>query len=167
MDETGVVFPTSPTDRKRPRVVIGGDTPESLVPVINADPAADAYGAVVRNIVGKEHPGTALWECGTVTLVPVGPESTVATYTVPANKTLYVASFYVSGDVNARFCFYYGSSQIIIVRTSVAKLSESVLFSVVRPAIPSGSTVTIKVLHGATGIQANFEATILGYLVDS
>ena len=50
MDETSVAFPTSPTDRRRPRVQIAGDTPDAIAPVLNDDPAQNEQGLVVRPV---------------------------------------------------------------------------------------------------------------------
>jgi hypothetical protein len=48
MDEEGVTYVSSPTTRKRPRVVIGGSDAAQLAAVSSSDPASTDYGLVVR-----------------------------------------------------------------------------------------------------------------------
>lgn len=166
MDETGVSYPSAPTTRKRPRIVISGEARNAIATVLNTIPEQDEYGIVVRSIVGREFPGNPFFKFDQATLTPSNSEITIATYTVPANKQLFVTGFYVSGDVNAKYSFFYTTTRIMVLRTSVAKPSEAGLFNVVRPIASAGETVAVKVIHEVAGIQANFEATILGYLVD-
>lgn len=166
MDETGVTFNSVPNTRKRPRVVIAGENPADLAEVINSAPDGTEFGIIVRNLVGQEHPGSAFWQWNAATLVPSGYDTSVATYTVPANKRLFVTQWCVCGDVNAKYTFVFQSSVVAAIRTSPADLSSSFAFNVMRPIVNAGQTVVIKVNHGVSGIQANFDATILGYLID-
>jgi len=50
MDEESITFGVAPTTRKRPRVVIGGDSAAALAEVSNIDPSATDYGLITRNI---------------------------------------------------------------------------------------------------------------------
>jgi hypothetical protein len=50
MDESLVTYGAAPTDRKRPRVVLGGETAASIVLPINAAPAGTEYAVPVRQV---------------------------------------------------------------------------------------------------------------------
>lgn len=167
MDESGVQYPSGPSIRKRPRIVLAGEGKDEIVRVMARPPQASEPGLVVRSMIAEEHPGVAFWAFSEVTQVPSDNEVTISAYTVPADKCLYVTGFYISGDVNGKFIIAKNTDRILAMRTSVAKLSEMGVFNVVRPIVAAGETIAIKVIHKADGIRANFEATILGYVVDT
>jgi hypothetical protein len=65
LDEEGVTFGSAPTTRKRARVRVAGAQAAELQEVKNAQPASNAYGAVVREVTPKQ--GTLTDRSGTIT----------------------------------------------------------------------------------------------------
>jgi hypothetical protein len=169
-EELVVGFPVAPTERKRERVQIAGASRFEIARVINVAPDGSEYAVVTRNIASGIQsislPGTPIVEFGTVAGVPANTETTVASYVVPALKVFYGMGFIASGDVDGRYVFYIDATAKIAARSSVAEPTSNIDFKFVSPTASAGQTVTIKATHYATGITAEFEATILGYLVD-
>lgn len=165
MDETGITYPSSPTTRKRPRVVIAGENIDDIAPVSNTAPSSTDRGLVVRPVPDTTGPGEAnVVNQQSVTLVPSNVETTVSQYIVPAGKSFYVTSWYFSGDVNAKYFLYINDELQVVMRTTVAQISGDSHFHVIRPSASESQTVKVTVQHAASGIQANFDATIMGYL---
>jgi hypothetical protein len=50
IDEESVTYVSSPTTRKRQRIVIGGSSAAQLAAVLAADPSISDYGLTVRNL---------------------------------------------------------------------------------------------------------------------
>lgn len=163
-------FPVAPIDRKRERVQIAGATRFEIARVINTNPTGTEYAVVTRNIASGIQsislPGTPVVEFGTIALVPASTETTVVSYVVPALKVFYGMGFIASGDVDGRYVFYINATAKIAARSSVAEPTANIDFKFVSPIAVAGQTITIKATHYATGILAEFEATILGYLID-
>lgn len=97
-----------------------------------------------------------------VTLVSANIETTVASYTVPSGSFQCVG-FSAQGDVGTSYYRLYidGSAQLS-ARSSVAFPSASASFQAATPAVAAGETIRLSVVHYASGIQGNFDGTILG-----
>lgn len=167
MDESGISYGSAPTLRKRPRVVIGGDDAAgSLAGVINTQPVGSEYGLVTRNIPAiAPVAGTPIAQYGNTTLVSSGSETTVASYTVPTGHTFYVCSFVATGNVNARYTLYLNGQATLVGISSVANLNVDLSMRDTRIGIGESLVVNVTASHANSGIQANFDATILGYLI--
>ena len=162
MDETGVTFPVAPTLRKRPRVVVTGEGVSDIVPAPSTPPAGTEPGLINRPI-HSPYPGTPVASLATVALVPSSSETTIASYTVPVAQTFYFLSFVCSGDIHGLFKLYVDSTAVLSARTSVAAPTAQVGFPYAPFTAAAGQTVRLKVTHYASGLQGNFEATIVGY----
>lgn len=97
------------------------------------------------------------------TLVPSNTETTVASYTVPTGKTFYFIGFVGSGDVHGVYKLYVDSTAKLGGRSSVAVPTVAVNFPYAVFAALEGETVRVKATHFANSVQANFDATIIGY----
>lgn len=167
MDEAGITYPSAPTLRKRPRVVLTGEGIDEKAAVKNNDCDSSDYGLVVRNLP------TAIPNAGTVqiaefvatTLVPFNAETTIGSYTVPASNIFYFTGFIGSGDINGRFLLYINGNVVIQGRTTAANLNVEMSTGVVRPSATAGQVVTLKVIHNQNGLLPNFDGTIFGYIV--
>lgn len=162
MDETGVTYVASPTLRKRPRVVITGEGADEIATVHNQPPSGTEYGLITRQILSP-NPGTQVVHLGSVTLVPSGFEATVATYTVPSDGAFHFLGFVASGNVNAKYRLYVESTPLLSGMSSVAVPTINISFPNAIISINAGDTIRLKVTHYASGIQADFEGTIVGY----
>lgn len=171
MDEEGVLFPSDPTTRKRARVQVTGATAQEVGRVLNADPGGAEYGLVTRNIpsgcqqVVVSAPGEQLYEYGESHDVASGTPTNVTAFTVAAGKTFYFSGVVVGGNVDASFKIYCGSTMLGKVRNSTASPTYQMHFTHVHPDCPAGDLVRVEVTHTNDGIAADFEATILGWLV--
>lgn len=163
MDESLVVYPSSPTNRKRPRVVITGEGIDDIVPAQTTNVTGGEFGLVTRPIV-PNYPGTEANSFDLVTLVPTSTETTVVTYTVPASKTFYFIGFTASGNANAVFKLYVDGSPKLAGRTSVANLTLNNVYSYSPISVGEGLSITLKVKHEAP-VACDFEGTILGYIL--
>jgi hypothetical protein len=161
MDETLVVYPSAPTNRKRPRVVITGEGIDDIVSAQSTNVAGTELGLITRPVV-PNYPGRETNIFNFVTLVPTSIETTVATYTVPADETFYFIGLVASGNANAFFKLYIDSTPVLAGRTSVANLNLSLSYSYSPIKVSEGLTITVKVVHQA-GVSCDFESTILGY----
>lgn len=162
MDESRIVYPTEPTVRRRPRVVISGEGIGELVPVVTSAPTGSEYGVITRSII--EYPGDSITIFDTATLVPASTETTIISYTVPADKTFHFVGFVVSGNANALFKLYLDTDPIMASRSSVANLTVNVNYTMPPFKVTEGVTVRIKVTHQAS-VSCDFEGTLLGYNV--
>lgn len=162
MDETGVTYPTSPTTRKRARIQVGGADPDSLAEVSNSPPVGNEYGLIVRGVM-PTYPGTPVAKEGESNLVAATVETTIVSYTVPSGKEFGFTGIVASGDVSAIFRVYINNVRIFAYRNSVANPSVLVSFPYSPFGAAQGSLVEIRGTHWSSGIQANFEATLLGY----
>ena len=163
MDESLVVYPSAPTNRKRPRVVITGEGLDDIVPAQTTNVTGAEFGLVTRPIV-PNYPGDQANTFGLVTLVPTSSETTVVTYTVPSSKTFYFIGFTASGNANALFKLYVDGSPILAGRSSVANLTLNNVYSYSPISVDEGLTITLKVTHQAS-VGCDFEGTILGYIL--
>ena len=161
MDETLVVYPSYPTNRKRPRVVITGEGIDDIVPAQSIPTDGSELGLVTRPVV-PSYPGTEANTFDMVSLVPSGVETTVVTYTVPVDKTFYFIGLNASGNANGIFKLYVESDAILAGRNSVANLNISLNYSYSPIKVLAGDTISIKVLHQVS-VSCDFEGTILGY----
>ena len=163
MDESLVVYPSAPTNRKRPRVVITGEGLDDIVPAVTSNPAGDEFGLLVRPIVSS-FPGAEANTFGYVTLVPTSSETTVATYTVPAGKVFFFVGLNASGNANALYKLYVAGGAVLAARSSVANLTATISYSHSPIKVAAGDTISLKVRHEAP-VGCDFEGTILGYLL--
>ena len=109
-------------------------------------------------------PGTEANTFGDVALVLTSTETTVVTYTVPANKTFYFIGFVVSGNANALFKLYVDGVAVLAGRSSVANLTLNLTYSYSPIKVPEGVTIVLKVTHEVS-VGCDFEGTILGYIL--
>lgn len=163
MDESLVIYPSAPTNRKRPRVVITGEGLDDIVPAQTTNPIGDEFGLVTRPIISS-FPGTEANTFDDVTLVPTSSETTVVTYTVPVGKIFYFVGLNASGNANAMFKLYVAGNTVLAARTSVANLTITISYSHSPIKVAAGDTISIKVKHEASA-SCDFEGTILGYLL--
>jgi len=163
MDESLVVYPSAPTNRKRPRVVITGEGLDDIVPAQTTNPVGDEFGLITRPIISS-FPGTEANTYDDVTLVPTSSETTVVTYAVPVGKVFYFIGLNVSGNANAVFKLYVDGNVVLAARSSVANLTVTISYSHSPIKVAAGDTITIKVKHEAP-VGCDFEGTILGYLL--
>lgn len=164
MDETGVTYPSSPTTRKRPRVVITGEGIDDIVPAPTTPPVGTEPGLVIRPI-HSPYPGTPVGDLGSVSLVTSDTETTITSYIVPVGSVFYFLGFLGQGDVHAVYRIYHASTAKMSGRTSVAVPTVQVSFSYAIFSAEAGETVSLKVTHSSPGILGNFEGTIMGYLL--
>ena len=164
MDETGVTYPTSPTTRKRPRVVITGEGIDDIVPTPGASPGGTEPGLIVRPIYSP-YPGTSIADLGTVSSVASASETTITSYTVSAGNTFYFLGFMGHGDINAVYRIYVESTAKLAGRSSVANPTLQINFPYSVFSVAETETIYLKVEHDASGIQGDFEGTIIGYLL--
>lgn len=161
MDESLVVYPTAPTNRKRPRIVITGEGIDDIAEAKLSNVVGNEMGLVTRPVL-PNYPGTETNTFGDVTLVPTNTETTVVTYTVPASQTFYFLGVHSSGNANALFKVYVDGNPILAGRTSVANLNWSQAYSFSPIKVTEGVTISVTVLHQAS-VACDFEGTILGY----
>lgn len=161
MDESLVVYPSAPTNRKRPRVVITGEGLDDIVPAQTTNPIGDEFGLVTRPIVSS-YPGTEANTYDDVTLVPTSAETTIVTYTVPLGNTFYFIGLNASGNANALYRLYVDGNIVLAARSSVANLTVSLSYAHSPIKVVAGDTISIKVIHEAS-VSCDFEGTILGY----
>lgn len=163
MDETRVVYPSSPVNRKRPRVVLSGENLGEIVPAKNTALAGSEFGIITKPVF-TGHPGTSITEYNITTLVASSTETTIASYTVPFGAIFYFTGFTASGNTNALYKLYVESSVILAGRSSVANLNVERNFTYAPFNVAAGDTVYLKVFH-QTGVACDFEGTILGYII--
>lgn len=163
MDETLVVYPSAPTNRKRPRVVLTGEGIDDIIPAQTTNPVGNEFGLVTRPIV-LSYPGTEANTYDDVTLVPTSVETTIVSYTVPVGYTFYFIGLNTSGNANAIFRLYVDGSIVLAARNSVANLTVSLNYSQSPIKVSAGDTIAIKVIHSVSA-SCDFEGTILGYIV--
>lgn len=161
MDETGNDFPTSPTRRKKPRVVVTGEGREEIVAAPKDTMVGDEYCLAVRPI--QEYPGIQVTAFNQATLIPVGVETTITSFVVPTNRKFFVTGFAVSADLTGLFKLYSDGVAIMAARTSVAEPTYTIHWPIAPFWVPEGKTVEVKLTHYATGLSGNAEGTIFGY----
>lgn len=161
MDETLVVYPSPPTNRKRPRVVLTGEGIDDIVPAQTSPTTGSEFGLVTRPVV-PSYPGLEANTFAEVSSIPSGIESIVLSYTVPVSKTFYFIGLNASGNANALFKIYIESNSILAGRTSVSNLTLAINYAYSPIKVSSGDTIYMKVTHYAS-VACNFEGTILGY----
>jgi hypothetical protein len=163
MDETAVTYPTAPTTRKRPRVVVTGEGIDDIVPALNDTPVGGELGIAIRPIF-TGYPGNSVIEYNNVTLVPTSFETTVVTYVVPAGKRFYFIGYNACGNTNAIYRLYVNGSVYFVSRSSAANLNVEKSYS--HPPFYANQTTTIslKVLHYTTA-SCDFEGTLIGYII--
>lgn len=164
MDETEVTYLSSPTTRKRPRVVITGEGIDDIVPTPTTPPVGDEPGLVTRPI-HSPYPGDPIGSMGSVTLVPSDSETTITSYTIPSGKTFYFLGFIGQGDIHGIFRLYHEGTAKLSGRTSVAVPTVQVAFPYSIFSATAGETIYVKITHSASGLLGGFEATILGYIL--
>lgn len=168
MDEELVVYPTAPTDRLRARIVVAGSGIGEISRVIDSEPTGSEHGLVTRNIPTGEQavkiPGTQVLEFGAITSIAMNTETPIVTYTVPASQTFHLKGFLVSGNVDATYRLYLDGTLKMLFRTSVAAPTASQpLYS--EPMVNTGATVEVRAEHSHSGINADFESSVMGYLI--
>ena len=164
MDETGVTYGVAPLLRKRPNVVISGLGAGDLVPAPSTNPVGTEPGLVTRPI-HSPYPGTSIVSLSSVTLVSSNTETTIASYTVPTSQTFYFLGFVGSGDVHAIYKLYLESNAMFSARTSVASPTAQISFPYAVFTASAGQTVRLKGTHFVNNVQANFDGSIVGYVL--
>jgi hypothetical protein len=166
MDEVSVNYGVAPVTRKRPRVVLTGGTVNSDVEVVSSRPDGSARGLVTRPILDtRVYPGDDVFHYGTVSAVPAGVETTVVTYIVPAESTVFVLGFSASGLFKAKYTLYLDDMARLSGWTTAANLNLQMSFLGLAPPVAESFTIRLSVLHGESGSQTDFSGTILGYEV--
>ena len=160
MDESSVSYGTEPLIRKRPRIVIAGEGNGEIVPVITSNPTGSEYGIITRPVMG--YPGTSISSFNMTTLVPKDTETTIVTYTVPANKTFNFIGFVSSGNANALYKLYVTNDVVLAGRSSVADLTIQMTYAMSPIQVLEGNTILLKVIHQVNA-ACDFEGTILGF----
>lgn len=161
MDESLVVYPSAPTNRKRPRVVVTGEGLDDIVASSLTNVTGSECGLVTRPVV-PNYPGTQNNTFDTAVAVPTNTETTVVSYTTGASESFYFVGLVSSGNTNALYKLYVDGTPYLAGRTSVANLTLSLSYSFSPLKVDASTTIEIKVLHKA-GVNCDFEATILGY----
>ncbi len=162
MDESGIVFPTAPTNRKRPRVVISGSTPDEIAGVTNAPPDGTEYGLIVRHVV-PNYPGTRVHVQNEITLVAADTETTIVTYTVPMQVAFNFIGFVGSGDTDAVYRLYINNVRVLTARSSVSNPTSMISFAYSPFSAGTASIVELRVTH-SNEYTCAFEGTLLGYI---
>lgn len=162
MDESLVVYPSAPNNRKRPRIVITGEGIDDIVPAQSTNVNGNEFGLITRPVISN-YPGNEQNTFDYVTLVAASIETTITSYTVPTDETFYFIGFNVSGNSNAIFKLYVAGNVVLASRTSVANLTLSMQYSYSPIKVNEGDTIEIKVTHNRINFECDFEATILGY----
>jgi len=162
IDEEGVSFPTAPTTRKRSRVVIGGSDKDELARVTNAELDGSEYGLVTRSIT-QRYPGTSVISYNEVTLVTSNSETTVVSYTVPVSNEFNFLGVSVTGDIPARYRIFVAAAPMFAGRTTVATPNYMIEYSQAPFVVAAGTTIYLKATHYFSGLNGNFEGTIIGY----
>jgi hypothetical protein len=123
MDETEVTYLVAPLERRRERVHIAGCLAEELTEVLNAEPAVDDYGLVVRNI-----------PTGTQTVEDYDRDSTVKQYTL------------ISSSSAETTILTAGGASIFNDISSITVSTDKTCFVTIRDAT-AGSTVMVFSIH--------------------
>lgn len=160
MDEAGIQFPDGPSLRKRPRVVITGETKDAIAEVTQASPTGDEYALLTRVVPAPT--AEQVVQYGTVSLVSATSETTICSYTVPTGKRFYFLGVHGSGQASARFRVYTDSSPILTARSTAAAPNVMIAFSTPAFSIAEGTTIYLKVTHFEDGILPEFDGTIIG-----
>jgi hypothetical protein len=162
MDEVSNTFGAAPTTRKRPKVVLTGAERDEVVSCPATPPTGTEYGLITRPIP-TQFPGTSISDLQAVTLVPASTETTVCSYTVPSSQTFYFIGYLAQGDVHAVYRLYVESTAKLSSRTTVAEPTTNINFPNAIFSVDEGDTITLKVTHYQSGINGNFDGTIIGY----
>jgi hypothetical protein len=162
MDETAVTYTSGPPTRKRPRVVLAGEGTTDIVPTPITDPTG-TEPAILNRPIHSPYPGTLVSTLASVSSIAANTESTVVSYTVPAGKKFYFLGFCANGDIDALYKLYLGVGPVLSGRTSVAVPTVNINFPYSILVAAEGLTLRLKVTHYATGLNGNFEGTIIGY----
>jgi hypothetical protein len=104
--------------------------------------------------------GTPIVAYGEVTLVPSFATTTVVSYVVAAPEVT-ISGFVAGGTVNAWFKLQVNGVTKLSARSTAAEQTVNENANIVANA---GDTVTITTIHEVSGVQANFEGTILGVM---
>lgn len=161
MDESLVIYPSAPTNRKRPRVVLTGEGLDDIVASSLTNVTGSECGIVTRPVV-PNYPGAQNNAFDTVSSVPTNTETTVVSYTTGPTETFYFVGLVSSGNTNALYKLYVDGNPCLAGRTSIAGLTLSLSYSFSPIRVDPSTTIEIKVLH-QTSLSCDFEATILGY----
>lgn len=163
MDETRVTYASSPTIRKRPRVVITGENLGEIVPALDSQPTGEEFGLIVRPIVAG-YAGELTYTFDSVTAISAGTEASILTYSVPIGKTFYFIGLSASGNTSGTYKLYIDSDPVLAGRTSIANLNLDKTFHQSPVSAPATSEVSVKVFH-YTPANCEFEATVFGHLI--
>lgn len=162
MDESGISYSTSPTTRKRPRVVIGGETATELA-AVTTSVAGTEYGLVTRPL--SLCPGSPVATFNKATLVASGSETTVVSYTVPSGKTFYGMGFTASGTVEGYYTLTIDGVIKLASRTSPAAPAVNQFLPMPFLVATAGQVVAVKITQ-SNGITATqHEGTIFGFVI--
>jgi hypothetical protein len=161
MDETGITYPDAPVLRRRTRIVLAGSGLNELVEVKNTALSAAEYGLITKNLpfVAAE----PVTQYNLVSSVAYNTETTIATYTVPAGKTLAFTGAIGHGDLPAVYRIYVGATCKFSYRTVSSSPSINQIFENPPFTASAASVVTVKATHFFNGTSGEFEATIFGY----
>lgn len=165
MDESGIIYsvPGEPTDRRRARIIITGENLSDITQIKNTQISGSEYGIVTRNIPFCPSNSQVVFD--TVSAVAANNQTVVATYTVPASSTFFFKGFAGTGDVPAIYRVYIDGTPIMALRTTSTSPNASLVYDAPILQVASGIIVTLEVVHYSTGINGDFEGTIVGFTV--
>lgn len=172
MDEERVgPYGVAPFFRLRSRVVVAGTAVQAIADVIDYAPAVDACGLVVRPVVDPTIPqpiglpGTTIVEYGDISSISSNIETTVVSFIVPVSQVFSVIGFVCSGNVEAQYILKVDGVTKMVSRSSPASPTTDISFKLAVPIATGGQTVALRAIHFALPVSADFNGTILGYLV--
>lgn len=165
MDESGIVYsvPGEPTDRRRSRIVISGENLNDITEIKNSQITGVEYGLVTRNIPFCPTDSQIIYN--TVSSVAASTLTVITTYTVPAGDTLFFRGFSGTGNVPAIYRIYVNGTAKLSLRTTSAFPNASLLYDSPVMQVAAASIITLEAIHYSTGVSADFEGSIIGFLV--
>ena len=163
MDETGIVYSIlgEPVDRRRSRIILSGENIDDISQIINTQVTGNEYGLVTRNIIAC--PAGSIVVYDTVSLVAADLLTVVATYTVPSLSTFYFRGFAGTGDLPAIYRIYVDGLPQFVLRTTASSPNANMVFDSSPLKVDGDSIITLEVIHYTTGINGDFEGSILGF----
>lgn len=164
MDETGIVYSISgePTDRRRSRIILAGENIDDITQIKNNQITGDEYGIITRNIPACPSGSIVVYD--TVSLVVADLLTVVATYTVPAINTFYFIGFSGTGDLPAVYRIYIDGMPQFSLRTTASSPNVNMIFDSPPFKVDANAIITLEVIHYTTGINGDFEGSILGFI---
>lgn len=165
MDESGIVYaiPGEPTDRRRSRIILSGENLNDITEIKNTQLMGNEYGLVTRNIPFCPTDSEVIYD--TAINVAANNLTVVATYTVPGGDTFYFRGFAATGDVPAIYRIYVDGTPIMSLRSTSACPNASLIYDTPVVQVSAASIITLEVIHYSSGINGDFEGSIIGFVI--